>query len=153
VASNEIVRLAWQELGPRLNEQGYDLVEVEFAQQGRRRILRVFIDQLGEGAVTLNDCQAASRLLSPVLDALDPVKGSYTLEVSSPGIDRPLRKPADFERFSGERVRITAHTPVNGRRRFRGALHGVVDGMIRVDCEGNIYEIHLENVKKANLDR
>ena len=75
------------------------------------------------------------------------------LEVSSPGFDRPIRKPKDFARFVGEKVKLTAHMPVQGRKRFRGAIHGFEDGLVTVNCDGTAYAIHIENVKKASLDR
>ena len=126
-------------------------MEVEFGQQGHRRILRIYMDR--EGGVTLDDCAAVSQLLSPVLDASGFVEGAYVLEVSSPGIDRPIRKPQDFERHIGERIKVKAHTPVNGRRQFKGMLTGFRDGLLAIDCDGTWYEIHIENVLKANLDR
>jgi ribosome maturation factor RimP len=151
VAQNQVVQQAWEELEPHLREQGYELVEVELGQQGNRKILRVYMDR--EGGVTLDDCAAVSQLLSPILDARDFVGGAYVLEVSSPGIDRPLRKAKDFERYIGERIRLKAHTPVNGRRQFKGMLTGFRDGLLAMDCDGTTYKIHIQNVLKANLDR
>lgn len=148
---DEIVRRTWETLEEHLREQGYELVEVEFGRQGARAVLRVFIDS--EKGVTLDDCTAVSQLLSPVLDAGDLVGGSYLLEVSSPGIDRPLRKPNDFARFAGERVKIQAHVPVRGRKRFTGVLARFEDDLLTLDCENEEYNIHIENVAKARLDR
>ena len=148
---DEIVQKTWEELAPELAEQGYELVEAEFEPRAGRPILRLYIDR--EGGVTLDDCTAVSQLLGPVLDMKDFVGGQYTLEVSSPGIDRPVRKPEDFIRFTGERVKVKTYQPVQGRKRFRGVLAGFRDGLVKLDCEGAQYEIHVENVKKANLDR
>jgi ribosome maturation factor RimP len=75
------------------------------------------------------------------------------LEVSSPGIDRPIRKPEDFERFAGERIRLKARSPVNGRKHFKGVLTGLKDGLVLLECDGESHAIHIENIKKANLDR
>ena len=147
----DTVRRAWETLESPLSEQGYELVEVEYARENGAWLLRLFIDK--PGGVTLDDCQSASRAASALLDAADFIEGQYMLEMSSPGFDRPLRKTKDFERFAGERVRIAAQTPVAGRRQFKGVLCGVQDGLVSVDCDGTVCAIHLENIKKARLER
>lgn len=147
----EVVRRVWDELEPELAEMGFELIEVEFGQHGRSQILRLFIDR--EGGVTIDDCAKASRQVSAYLDKDDYIGSQYTLEVSSPGIARPLRKPEDFERFAGERIKVRTVTPVEGRSRFAGELMGYSDGMMTVTVDGTEYRIHLENVKRANLDR
>lgn len=149
--SRELVRRAWAELEPHLIEQGFELVELEFAQQGGRGVLRLFVDR--SGGVTIDDCVAVSQLLGPVLDAADFISDSFVLEVSSPGIDRPVRKPEDFQRFAGEKVVMKSQLPVNGRKKFKGVLLGVSDGAVRVECDGQEYAIAIENVQRANLDR
>lgn len=149
--NEETVNRAWAELEPRLAEQGYELVELELAQSSGRRALRVFIDR--PGGITLDDCQAVSQMLSPLLDSSDLVEGSYTLEVSSPGFDRPVRKPADFERFAGERIKAKSVLPVEGRKQFNGTLIGYKDGLIAIEIDGKAYEIHIENLLRANLER
>ncbi len=151
MASEVTIRRAWEALEPHLEEQGYELVEVEFGQHGSVHILRLFID-CAEG-VTIGDCQKVSRLLGPVLDAADFISQKYTLEVSSPGFERPVRKPKDFERFAGERVKVQTHSAVDGRRKFTGLLKGCVDGMVIVECEGVEFRVHLENLQRAKLDR
>lgn len=152
VRNEATIQRAWRELEPVLAANGYDLVEVELAQQGGLRILRVYIDRSG-GGITLGDCQSVTHLLNPVLDETNLVEGSYCLEVSSPGIDRPVRKPRDFERFVGEPIRARTHAPVEGRKQFRGVLRGYSDGTVAIECEGRVYAIHTENLLKANLDR
>ena len=149
---HDVVRRVWRELAPHLEEQGYELIEVEFAREGQVRVLRLFIDRK-DGSVTLDDCQAASQLANPLLDAVNAIEGSYTLEISSPGFDRPLRKPEDFVRFAGERVKVTARAPVAGRRSFSGILRGFGDGLVTLECGGTSYEVHIENIRKAKLDR
>jgi len=151
VSADEIVRQTWQRLEHEVAEQGYELVEVEFGQHGSRWVLRIYIDK--EGGVTIDDCAAVSQFLSPLLDKLDFIEGSYVLEVSSPGIDRPLRKPEDFQRFVEEKVRVLTRTPVEGRKRFSGRLASLEDGLLTIDCGGKAYRIHIENVQKARLDR
>lgn len=149
--NDETIRRGWRELEPLLFEQGYELVELEIAMFGGRRILRVFIDK--EGGITLGDCQAVSQILNPYLDSSDLMEGSYSLEVSSPGFDRPVRKLGDFERFAGERINVKTALPVEGKKKFKGILKGLKDGLVVVESEGRVYEIHLENLLRANLDR
>ena len=146
-----VVRRVWEELEPELAEMGFELIEVEFGRHGRTDILTLFIDR--DGGVTIDDCTSASRQVSAVLDKDDFIESQYTLEVSSPGIARPLRKPSDFERFAGERIKVKTVTPVEGRSRFAGVLRGYCDGMVALEIDGSEYQIHLENVKRANLDR
>ncbi len=146
-----VVRSVWRAVEPHLTEQGYTLVEAEYDHgQAQRNVLRLYIDKAG--GVTLDDCTAVSQLLGPMLDAEDLVAGNYVLEVSSPGIERPVRKASDFERFAGEEIRLVTHAPVaDGRKRFNGVLTGFKDGLIGVECDGKHYEVHIENLKKANL--
>ena len=147
----EVVRCAWQELESAIEEQGFELVEVEYVKQGRSMVLRLYIDCAG--GVTLDNCAEVSQFVSPLLDMTDFITGQYMLEVSSPGIDRPVRKPEDFERFVGEIIRIVLETPVAGRARFKGVLTSYSDGLVSVECDGKRHEIHVENVKKARLVR
>jgi len=151
VFSNEVVDRVWEEITPELNEQGYELVEVEYAQESHGRVLRLYIDK--ENGITLDDCQAASQLTSAILDKADFIVEHYMLEVSSPGYDRPVRKGVDFQRFAGERIRITLDSPIGGRKKFSGVLKGYQDGLVTVDCDGSPYEVHIENIRKANLVR
>lgn len=151
VQTDELVRRAWEELEGELEQQGYQLIEVELGRQSGALVLRLFLDK--EGGVTLDDCQAASRFIGPYLDKKDFLGQSYYLEVSSPGIDRPVRKPEDFKRFVGEPIRIQLAAPSAGRKRVRGELKDFHDGLIVVEDENGVYEVHIENVKRANLDR
>jgi ribosome maturation factor RimP len=150
--ANEVTERVWEEVTPELNEQGYELVEVEYVPGARGRVLRLYIDR-EEGSVTLDDCQRVSRVASNLLDRLDFIDERYVLEVSSPGFDRPVRKASDFDRFTGERIKLVLETAVGGRKRINGILKGYRDGLVTVDSEGTIYEVHIENLKKANLDR
>lgn len=144
-----IVRSVWSELEPVLAQAGYELIEVQLGHTGSDLLLRLFIDK--EGGVTLDDCTAATRLVNPVLDVADLIEEHYMLEVSSPGIERPLRKEAHFAQYAGERIRVTTHSPVGGRKRFTGILNGVRDGMIALECDGEVVSVHLENVDRARL--
>lgn len=148
---SDVVKLAWTELEPHLEACGFELVEVEYLFQGGRPVLRIYLDR--EGGVTLDQCAEASRLIGPLLDTADFVDSAYVLEVSSPGIERPVRKPADFERFAGETVRVTTHASVAGRKRFKGAIGGLEDGMVRLAMDDDSVSIHLDNIKTAKLVR
>jgi ribosome maturation factor RimP len=133
-----------------------ELVEVEYRQEGRQMVLRLFIDR--EGGVTLDDCASVSRELAEILDVEDFIQGLYNLEVSSPGINRPLKKAADYERFTGRLVKIRTFEPLaddagNKRKTFVGLLLGLEGGVVRLKLtEGQTAGISLEKVAKANLE-
>ncbi|HTP63939.1 MAG TPA: ribosome maturation factor RimP [Geobacteraceae bacterium] len=135
---------------------GLELVEVEYRQEGGRMVLRLFIDR--EGGVTLDDCAAVSRELAEILDVEDFIHGRYNLEVSSPGLDRPLKKPEDYERFAGRLVKIRTAELLpddagNMRKTFTGELLGLEGGVVRLKLkEGQSAGIPLEKVAKANLE-
>jgi ribosome maturation factor RimP len=148
---DQIVKEVWETLEKPLADAGYALIEVEFGRQGGSSVLRLFIDS-PEG-ITLDDCQAATNLVNPILDEEDLIPDQYMLEMSSPGIDRPLRRAEDFEQFAGEEVKIQTNVPVEGRSRFKGKLGPLEDGMVSIECDGREYQIHVENLKKARLAR
>ena len=152
MSKEELVRRFWERFDSEIAEQGYELVEVEIAGQSGMRILRLYIDKPG-GGVGIGDCTAVSQFLNPLLDAEDFISENYILEVSSPGIDRTLRKPEDFVRFAGEEITVQTYSLLQGRKKFTGILRGFEDGLIQVDCEETPVEIHLENLKRANLNR
>jgi ribosome maturation factor RimP len=135
----------------------FELVDLEFARAGRGGTLRVFIDRIDAGkageavGVTVEDCAQVSHAVSQVLDAEDPIKGEYTLEVSSPGFDRILRTRAHFERFVGQRVFVEMRLPIEGRRRFVGALRSIGADAIVVEVDGREHELPLEAIQKARL--
>ncbi len=140
---------------------GWEIVEIELRGGGKSRMLRIFIDK-PEG-VTHEDCAKLSREVSTILDVEDAIPGSYVLEVSSPGLDRKLFRPADFERFQGSRVKLTTKGEVNGNRHFEGRLEHFGSGRLTLDLTearrkvGSGHdapqklEIELANVEKANL--
>jgi len=136
--------------GPIADRMGLKVVDVELVRAGRRQILRVLIER-DEGP-GVEDCARLSEVLSRELDLYDLVASSYTLEVASPGLDRPLRRPADFVRFSGRSVAITTLAPVEGQRRFRGRLLGLVDGRVSIRlAEGGEVRIAPEEIAQAHL--
>lgn len=137
---------------------GCELIELEFHAHRGGGLLRLYIDRpggvdaAGEPAeVTVEDCEAVSRRVSAVLDAADPIKSEYTLEVSSPGFDRPLRKRAHFERFVGERVHVETALPRGGRRRWTGGLQAVAGETITLEVDGTVVEFGLHEIKTARL--
>ena len=136
---------------PLTDYNGLELVLVEFVKGPRGNILRLVIDK--EGGVTLDDCSRLSRVVSDLLDVHDPVPGSYNLEVSSPGINRPLVRAEDYERFSGQKVFVRTSEPVEGRRKFKGLLRGVSDHEeVIIDASGQEFLLPLGLIKKARLD-
>jgi ribosome maturation factor RimP len=141
-------------LEPPIEALGYELVDIEFAREGRGGVLRIFIDRPAgdsSGAVTVDDCARVSHTVSELLEVDDPIKGHYTLEVSSPGFDRILRTRAHFERFVGERIFAELKLPLEGRRRFAGVLKSVVDDTIVVEVDGKAHSLPLERIQKARL--
>ncbi len=144
-------------LEPILARDGYELVEVEWVRGGGRFTLRVFIDR--EGGVNVDDCQLVSRIIEPVLDVEDFIEPADALEVSSPGLDRPLRKPEHFDRYAGQRVHVKAYGPVSGtaagsaaRKAWTGKLEGFQDGAVLVDVDGVLHRIPHDQIAKAHLE-
>jgi len=119
---------------PIVAKHSFELVDVEFIKEGTNWYLRVYIDK-PEG-ITIDDCQAVSEELSDELDRVDPIKQSYFLEVSSPGLDRPLKKESDFVRFKGDMVEVKLFQPFNGKKKFEGELIGLVDNKIVISQDG-----------------
>lgn len=137
-------------LGPSLEAMGYEIVRVHLSG-GRNPTVQVMAERVDRTPMTVDDCAAISRNASALLDVEDPVAGAYTLEVSSPGIDRPLVRPQDFERFAGREVRAETGAPIAGRRRFRGRLLGIEGGRVRIALEEGIAELPYEAIQKARL--
>ncbi len=138
---------------PVVTALGYELVGVVYVPQGRHSLLRVYIDRTGDsdGGITLDDCERVSHQVSGVLDVEDPVAGQYQLEVSSPGLDRPLFSREHFVRFTGRRAKLRLHTPQNGRRNFSGVLSGVRDGLVVIVEDGAEFALPFESIDKAQL--
>jgi ribosome maturation factor RimP len=141
-------------LEPPIEALNYELVDIEFAQAGRGGVLRIFIDRrAGDSSlgVTVDDCAIVSHAVSQVLEIQDPIKGHYTLEVSSPGFDRILRTRAHFERFVGERIFAELKLPIDGRRRFVGVLKSIAEDAVVVEVDGKAHSLPLERIQKARL--
>jgi ribosome maturation factor RimP len=138
-------------LEPVVAGLGYELIDVEWSSAGRRSAVRAYIDRTDGGAIGLDDCERASRSIGAVLDAEDPIGHEYQLEVSSPGFDRPLRTAAHFARFAGSEARIELATPLEGRRRFRGRLGPVEDGLVTIEVDRKEWKLPLAGISKARL--
>lgn len=141
-------------LEPPIEALNFELVDVEMAREGRGGVLRIYIDcRTPDGApgITVDDCARVSHAVSEVLETHDPIKGQYSLEVSSPGFDRVLRTRAHFERFAGERVFVELKLPIDGRRRYAGVLKSVADDSIVVEVDGKAHSLPIDRIQKARL--
>ncbi len=137
-------------LEPALEAMGFELLLVELVgSSSGQQILRVYID--APGGIFLEDCQRVSYQVSAILDVEDPIKGEYTLEVSSPGLDRPLVKHEHFQRYRDSKVRIRTRTSHLGRRKFIGTLAEVGEKSVVVDVDGEPYELPFSDMERANL--
>jgi ribosome maturation factor RimP len=139
-----------QVIEPALVAMGYRLVRVVMTS-GRQATLQVMAERSDEVAMSVEDCAEISRALSPLLDVADPIAGTYILEVSSPGIDRPLTRPEDYDRFAGREAKIELLQAIDGRKRFRGRLGGTADGAIRLVIDGSEVRLPLDAVARAKL--
>ena len=169
------VRNLWNLVEPYVKDAGFDLVEVQSGREPGGWVVRLFIDRVaaltvpGQNdasepidavlaepvlfaePVLLDDCERVSRDVSAALDVADMIPHAYQLEVSSPGLDRPLRLESDFARFAGREARIRLTEGVEGRRNFSGHLRGAHDGIVEIECDGRTYHLPVEDVAKANL--
>lgn len=127
-----------------------ELVGIEYLPSGKHSLLRIYIDK--PGGVTVDDCSAVSYQVSGLLDVEDPVPGHYTLEVSSPGLDRPLFQAQDFERFAGHEVKLRTRFPIEGQRNFRGLLQGLQEQQVVIEeHDGKRVSLPLDQVEQARL--
>jgi len=135
---------------PVIESMGYELVGVDFQGAGGHGTLRVYIDR--DSGVNIEDCATISHQISGILDVEEPIKQAYDLEISSPGIDRPLFKLADFDRFAGRMVKIKMAIAQQGRKNFKGELQGVADSkLIRIEVDGEEFSLPYADIEKANL--
>jgi ribosome maturation factor RimP len=162
------VQNVWLLAEPYVRDAGFDLIEVQAGREPSGWVVRLFIDTpavpgAGAGAGTdegsatsagkvgLDDCERVSRDVSAALDVADTIPHAYQLEVSSPGLDRPLRRERDFARFVGESARIRLVDGVEGRRNFYGTLRAAKDGRVEIACDGRSYTLPIDDIQKANL--
>ena len=144
-------KLLMDALEPEIQALGFECVELAFASEAGRRILRITLDS--DHGVTLDECAAVSRALGPALDAIPEVPARYTLEVSSPGINRPLTKPEHFQRFVGERVKLRLREKLEGGLTVTGILRGLQDGVLEIETPVGPRRLPLEQVARARLHR
>jgi len=137
---------------PSLTGMGYALVQVRLMESNHRRTLQIMAERVDNKNMTVDDCAAISHQVSALLDVEDPISGAYSLEISSPGIDRPLIKLADFERYKTHDAKVETKLPVNARKRFKGVIAGIEgdDVLIKLP-EGDVSRIAIENIQSAKL--
>jgi ribosome maturation factor RimP len=143
------IRKVTESVTPVLDEMGFELVDIEYLSQSGRWVLRIYADK--EGGITLDECARVSREVGNFLDVKDIIPNEYVLEVSSPGLNRPLKNEKDFERAIGKNVKIKMVAPINGRRRFAGYLKKVVQGTVYLEIDNNLFALSGKDIEKANL--
>jgi ribosome maturation factor RimP len=148
--SKEIVDRVYKIVNPLLLNEGMELVEIEYRREARGWILRLYIDK--EGGVTLDDCTRISQEVGRILDVEDFILVPYTLEVSSPGLSRPLKSEKDFIKYRNRLIRIKTVEPIENRRKFKGKLLGISENRIEIELEERVFKIPLSNVARANLE-
>jgi ribosome maturation factor RimP len=139
-----------QLIGPAVNDLGFDIVRVQLSGTNSQQ-LQIMAEPLAGGGMAVDDCARISRTVSAVLDVEDPISGPYRLEVSSPGLDRPLVKIGDFERYAGFEAKVEVHQPINGRKRFRGRVMGVDGETVKVLVEDAEMEFPYSEIHRAKL--
>ena len=127
-----------------------ELVDLEYQREAQGWVLRFYIDR--EGGVTVEDCAEVSGELGAILDVRDLIANAYVLEVSSPGLTRPLKKPEDFNKYRNRLVKVKTFEPIEGRRNFKGVLLGLENERVRLEMEGRPYEIPFRSIAKASLE-
>lgn len=136
-------------LEPRAASEGIEVVSLEIVGAKKSPTIRVFIDT--DHGVGFDELSSAQAWINDIMDEIDPFPGAYMLEVSSPGIDRPLRTPQHFMRFIGERAVVKTTSPIEGRGTFTGEICSATDDAVSIDCDGTVYEIPYDSMKRANL--
>ena len=137
-------------LEPTVEGLGYELLHLEMGQQGKDRVLRIYID--APGGIMVDDCELVSKQVSALLDVEDPLNGSYLLEVSSPGLDRPLVKPRHFQQYVGDKAKIVMSNYVLGRRNFTGQMVEAGDDAVILEIDGESYELPYDDMESARLE-
>ena len=147
----KIEETVWKLADPLIAENGLELIEVEYVKEGAEWYLRLFLDKEGEEGVDLDDCELISRKLSDVLEAEDPIEKEYRLEVSSPGIERPLKRTKDFIRFAGEKIQVKTFAEVEGKKQWIGILGETTEDTVTLEVEEKTISIPRNKISKANL--
>ena len=136
-------------LQPLVEDLGFEFVGIEYSSNPKNPVLVIYIDK--PGGVAVEDCELTSREVAALLDVEDPIPGHFVLEVSSPGLDRPLFSLQHYEKFKGELVQLSLFAPLNGRRKFKGRILGVQDGQVNIEQEGMEVTLEHGNIAKARL--
>jgi len=136
-------------LQPLVEDLGYEFVGLDYGSDPNNAVLVIYIDQ--EAGVKVEDCEKVSREVAALLDVEDPIPGHYNLEVSSPGLDRPLFTPDQYERFTGEVVRVSLFAPQDGRRKFKGTILGTEGDQVKLELDGSEVLLEMNNIAKARL--
>ena len=134
---------------PSVEDLGYELVGIEYIRAGSHSTLRVYIDQ--EAGILVDDCAAVSRQISALMDVEDPITNEYTLEVSSPGLERPLFNAEHYASFAGEEVKVQLRMPIQNRRKWKGIIDSVEGEIICINVDGTLERFALSNIQKANI--
>ncbi len=145
MAKKSVTQLVEGIVSDFLKDHDMELVDVEFVKEGQHRYLRVFIDK-GEEKISLDDCKLVSDHLNQQIDELDPIKENYFLEISSPGLERPLKKPKDYERNQGKEVQAKLYSPVNGRKIVEGILLGLEDNNVSIDIGDEVVVVPKDKI-------
>jgi ribosome maturation factor RimP len=148
--STEIIHRVTTLISPILSDEGLELVDLDYRRESTGWVLRLYIDK--EGGVTLDDCARISREAGRILDVENPITTPYALEVSSPGLRRPLKTEKDFLKYPNHLIRVKTVTPIENQRNFRGQLQGVIHEGIEINMNGKIVHIPFQNIGKANLE-
>jgi len=149
VNEKKVIRLVWELAEPLCESEGLELIQVEYQRESAGRILRLYIDK--HGGINLDDCVGISRQMADILDVHLPEIGPYNLEVTSPGPERPLAKKQDFEKFKGSRVKLRTNQPVSGQKNFTGVLLGISDDQVKLQIDGQIFNLSYPAITKARL--
>jgi ribosome maturation factor RimP len=136
-------------LQPLVESLGYEFVGLEYQNNPKQSVLRIYLDS--EDGVGLEDCETVSREVAALLDVEDPIKGHYNLEVSSPGLDRPLFTPEQYARFAGEEAQLSLFAPLEGRRKFKGVILGADEDALQLEVDGEPVRLEFSNIAKARL--
>ena len=147
--NKNIAGVVFDFLLPVVNGLGFYLWDVEYVKEGSEWYLRITIDS--EDGITLDDCETVHRAIDPVLDEHDPIENAYHLEVSSPGIERVLRRPDHIEAFAGEEVEVKLFAPLDGKKSFRCILGGIENGIVTLNVGDKVYEIEHKKISRMNI--
>ena len=139
----------WELFEPVVNGMGFELIEIEHFPNPKHGVLRLYIDK--EGGVNIDDCSDVSRQISALIDVEDPIRGQFNLEISSPGMDRPLRRLKDFQRFIGSQVKLKTAMPLDGQRNFKGRLLEASEEVLVIETDTEEISLPMNAIEKARI--